>query len=115
MARTERIVSYTAEEIDAMIARGEDETDWERVRNMTDEELEASIDFEEEGEFDWSTARLTTEPPVPAKKQLTLRLDADIVTWFKDRGPGYQTRMNQVLRAYVDAQKEREASDRQAS
>ena len=58
MASTEHIVSYTTEEIDAMIARGEDRTDWERVRNMTDEEIEASIDHEEEGEFDWDTASL---------------------------------------------------------
>lgn len=115
MASTERIVSYTTEEIDAMIARGEDRTDWERVRNMTDEEIEASIDHEEEGEFDWDTARVTMEPPVPTKKQLTLRLDPEIIEWFKEKGPGYQTRMNRVLRSYMEAQREKEAKDRKAS
>jgi len=33
-----------------------------------------------------------------------LRIDQDILAWFRDRGPGYQTRMNAVLRAFVDAQ-----------
>ena len=115
MASTERIVSYTTEEIDAMIARGEDRTDWERVRNMTDEEIEASIDHEEEGEFDWDTARITTEPPVPPKKQITVRFDTDIIEWFKENGPGYQTRMNRVLRSYMEAQCAKETKDRKAS
>jgi hypothetical protein len=53
-----RIVRYTAAEIDAMIARGESRTDWERLRSLTDEELEASIDVEEEGEFDWDVVYL---------------------------------------------------------
>ena len=65
MTKTERLVQYTAAEIDAMLARGEDRTDWERLRKLTDEEVEASIDFEEEGEFDWDTARVSTSPPQP--------------------------------------------------
>jgi uncharacterized protein (DUF4415 family) len=38
--------------------------------------------------------------PIP-KKLLSLRLDGDIVDWFKQQGPGYQTRINAVLRAFV--------------
>jgi len=97
-----------------MIARGEDRTNWERVKNLTDEEIEASIDFEEEGEFDWDTARVNTSPPQP-KKQVTLRLDPEIIDFFRAQGPGYQTRMNQVLRSYVEAQGEQDAKDRKAS
>ena len=63
-----RIVRYTAEEIDEMLARGEDRTDWERLRSLTDEEVEASIDFDEEGEFDCDTARVSTSPPQPKSK-----------------------------------------------
>lgn len=37
----------------------------------------------------------------PVKQQLTLRLDADIVHWFKQQGSGYQTRINEVLRRHV--------------
>ena len=41
--------------------------------------------------------------PVP-KKLLSLRLDADVVEWFRQQGPGYQTRINAVLRTFKDAQ-----------
>ncbi len=43
----------------------------------------------------------------PVKQQLTLRLDADLIAWFKDRAPngeGYQTRINRALREYVALQ-----------
>ena len=40
----------------------------------------------------------------PVKEQLTLRLDADVVHWFKARGKGYQTRINKALRDYVAEQ-----------
>ena len=39
------------------------------------------------------------------KEHMTLRLDQDVVTWFKGTGEGYQTRINAVLRSYVEAQK----------
>jgi uncharacterized protein (DUF4415 family) len=41
--------------------------------------------------------------PVLRKQQVTLRLDADVLEWFKSQGRGYQTRINTLLRAYVDA------------
>ena len=41
--------------------------------------------------------------PLSAKVPVTLRLDADVLDWFKGEGDGYQTRMNAVLRAYRDA------------
>jgi uncharacterized protein (DUF4415 family) len=41
--------------------------------------------------------------PVPTKTSLALRVDADVVEWFKAQGPGYQTRMNAVLRAFKEA------------
>jgi uncharacterized protein (DUF4415 family) len=41
-----------------------------------------------------------------AQKQIvTIRLDVDTLGWFKSAGPGYQTRINQILREYMDAQK----------
>ena len=40
--------------------------------------------------------------PVPPKAAISLRLDADVLEWFKAQGPGYQTRINAVLRAYKD-------------
>jgi uncharacterized protein (DUF4415 family) len=41
--------------------------------------------------------------PVLPKASISLRLDADVLEWFKSTGPGYQTRINAVLRAYKDA------------
>ena len=41
--------------------------------------------------------------PVPPKTSVSLRVDADVLEWFKAQGPGYQTRMNAVLRAFKDA------------
>ncbi|HEV2108152.1 MAG TPA: BrnA antitoxin family protein [Thermomicrobiales bacterium] len=105
MQKTEHIVRYTADELDEMIRRGEDQTDWARVNALTDEEIEASIDYEDEGEFDFSTAR----PGLPeAITHRTVMLDPDVVAWFKAQGPEYQTHMNAVLRDYVEARKRQE-------
>jgi uncharacterized protein (DUF4415 family) len=43
--------------------------------------------------------------PQPGKIQLTLRVDRDVVEWFRKRGRGYQTKINSLLRAYMDAHK----------
>lgn len=42
-------------------------------------------------------------PPAPRKAAISLRVDADVLEWFKEQGPGYQTRINAVLRAYKEA------------
>jgi uncharacterized protein (DUF4415 family) len=39
--------------------------------------------------------------PVPRKAQLTIRVDRDVLEWYKQQGPGYQTRINALLRAYM--------------
>jgi len=41
--------------------------------------------------------------PLPGKASISLRIDRDVLEWFKAKGPGYQTRMNAVLRAFRDA------------
>lgn len=105
MQKSERIVRYTADELRAKRTRGESKTDWARVDAMTEEELEAAIasDPDEAGwEIDWSTAMAGIPGP---KQQITLRIDGDIIDWFKATGKGYQTRINTVLRRYVEAQK----------
>jgi uncharacterized protein (DUF4415 family) len=40
----------------------------------------------------------------PHKISVGMRLDRDLIAWFKAQGPGYQTRINAVLRQYVEAQ-----------
>jgi uncharacterized protein (DUF4415 family) len=41
--------------------------------------------------------------PIPPKASISLRVDADVLEWFKAQGSGYQTRMNAVLRAFKEA------------
>ena|SRR5680860_1495067 len=106
MQRSGNIVRYTADELRAMRKRGEDMTDWARVDAMTEEELEAAIasdpDEPKEWEYDWDNVIVG----IPgSKQQITLRIDGDIIDWFKAAGKGYQTRINTVLRRYVEAQK----------
>lgn len=50
-----------------------------------------------------STARAPSSTPL--KQIVTIRLDVDMLNWFKSAGPGYQTRINQILRDHMDAQK----------
>jgi uncharacterized protein (DUF4415 family) len=97
------IVSYTAEEIDEMRRRHGSLTDWDRVKAMSEEELEASIAADPDDiheELDWSKA---FKGLPPFKKDIHIRIDSDVLDWFKQSGRGYQTRMNNVLRAFFDA------------
>ncbi len=103
MRKKESIVRYTSAEIDEMLRRGEDQTDWEKVRATNDDDLERRTkdDPDEEGPWDGDW-----QPGIPApKRHLNLRIDADIVDWFKAKGPRYQTRMNAVLRAFMEAER----------
>ena len=64
------------------------------------------IDFSDIPPLDenfWKNSRVIW--PSRPKKQLTMRLDADIVDWFKSQGKGYQTRMNAVLRSFYEARR----------
>lgn len=103
------IVSYMVEELEAMRARGESRTDWARVDAMTEEELEAAITSDP----DWADIprdwyeHATPHGPEGAKRQVRLRIDPDVLAWFKRQGPGYQARINAVLRAFVEAQQRR--------
>ena len=42
-------------------------------------------------------------PSAPRKAAISLRLDAEVLDWYKAQGPGYQTRINAILKAYKDA------------
>lgn len=102
----EDIVRYTIEEIEAMIARGEDKTDWARVNAMNDEDIERAMrddpDWKDFMDIDWSKAKMVIPD---RKKAISIRLDPDIIDFFQATGKGYQTRINAVLRHFVDEQK----------
>ena len=89
------IVTYTMAELEAKAARGEDRTDWKKAAAMPLPDGSDPDDFMEE--VDWATKVL----PMPRRKaHASLRIDADVLDWFKAQGRGYQTRINAVLRSY---------------
>jgi uncharacterized protein (DUF4415 family) len=79
-------------------------TDWARLRGLTDAQTEQSMREDDEWrdlvDFDWSKADVV-EPR--RKRAISIRLDEDLIEHFKASGPGYQGRINAVLRSYVDA------------
>ena len=108
MAKKKHFVRYTTEELQAMQARGESKSDWARAGAMTQEEIEAAIadDPDEAGMVvDWSTA--SVEMPQP-KAVVSIRVDRNVLDFFRSQGAGYQTRMNAVLRSYVEHAARRE-------
>ena len=83
-----------------------DRTDWERVDRLTDEAIAKAVASDPDAApiltREWFK-HATLMPPLINKKGVFLRLDPDILDWFKRQGPKYQTRMNAVLRAYMEA------------
>ena len=75
-------------------------TDWDRVDALTDEEIDTS-DIPPLDEDFFANAELKLPQP---KQAITIRVDKDVLDWFKSQGKGYQTRMNAVLRMYVEKQ-----------
>ena len=100
-------VRYTAKQIKARIARGEDRTDWRKANSVTGKKLEASIRADADdvhGEPDWTRAIMGVPAP---KDHINIRVDHDVLEWFKASGRGYQTLMNNVLRAFVQSRHRR--------
>jgi uncharacterized protein (DUF4415 family) len=84
-------------------SKTEPKTDWQLLRSMTDEEVRAAIiddpDAQPTDEAFWKDARVVMSR---RKENVTMRLDADLPEWFRSER-GYQTRINAVLRAYMNA------------
>lgn len=106
----ERINSYTAEEIEKMIEQGQDKTDWARVFTLSDNDIERAMRDDPEWrnlfDIDWSKAEMV----IPQKKKaISIRLDEDVVNFFQSTGKGYQTRINAVLKHFINEQKRRQS------
>ena len=100
MRKNENISRFSADKIRRKLARGESKTDWKRVKAMTRTEVERLADRDEGPLPDGWENEVTIGLPA-AKQDIHIRLDADILKWFKAHGRGYQTRINAVLRAFV--------------
>jgi uncharacterized protein (DUF4415 family) len=95
---------YSAAELRAKVEREGKCTDDAYLRSMTEAELERSIAEDPDWKDippDWHEGAEVVD--LRGKKLLSLRLDQDVLDWFKATGPGYQTRINAALKAYVRA------------
>jgi uncharacterized protein (DUF4415 family) len=102
MAKKDHIERHTADALRAKQARGESQSDWACAAAMTEGELEAAIaeDADEASMVvDWSQA--SVEVPQP-KAVLNMRVDREVMEFFRRQGRGYQTKINAVLRSYVE-------------
>ncbi|MBM3238626.1 hypothetical protein FJZ31_20210 [Candidatus Poribacteria bacterium] len=117
--KEENILRYTLEELENL----PDETDWERVNNMTDEEAETAALSDPDakplteaelnqfkrtiyvkGEKVWEDSKTIGELDIEAIADFAIiPVDNDIVAWFKTQWEDYQARINAVLRDYVEA------------
>ena len=93
---------FSVTDLEQMASR-ESRTDMARLRRMTEPELEDKI----AADADWKDVpkdwHLKAEAVMPVPKRLfSLRLDTEVLEWFKQQGTGYQTRMNAVLRSYME-------------
>jgi uncharacterized protein (DUF4415 family) len=78
------------------------QTDLKRLDAMKDEDIDLSeIPAISPRMFARAVMRRNLRP-VNRKEQLTLRIDSDVVEWYRKQGPGYQTRINSLLRAYME-------------
>jgi uncharacterized protein (DUF4415 family) len=94
----------------AKLARMEDTSDWERVEGLTDEDIAQAIADDPDAapvldDAFWRNAEILD--PRHEKSTITMRVDDDVLDFFRRGGSGYQSRMNAVLRAYVYARREK--------
>ena len=96
----QRITRVSGDE--ARLLKGE--TGYARLDAMTDNDIAKAVGDDPDAaplDIDWTKASLVLPP---GKDVITLRLDRDVLNWLRAQGKGYQTLINQVLRAWYDAQ-----------
>lgn len=104
------IVRKSAAEIQRDLEEGKDQTDWKRLRTLTDEEIERAVLEDPDSvllDEEWFRAARVVRPS-GEKEQISIRLDKEVLEYFRAEGTGYQTRINDVLRAYVLVQRMKE-------
>ena len=85
-------------------------SDLARIDKLRDED----IDYSDIPELDDEVFAQPVVPWPPKKETITIRVDSDVLGWFKRQGRGYQTRINQVLRRYMNVAGERGRSKSRA-
>ena len=96
--KVSKVVKYTESEIEHL--KSQSETDLEKVDALTDNKIDYS-DIPELSTDDWANAKVIDH----AKKAISLRVDMDVLDWYKHQGGRYQKLMNIVLRKYMNSQR----------
>ena len=95
-----KTVRHTSEELRKM----KSQADWDAVRQMTDEEIDAACEddptWQGMGGDDWMEHAELITPP---KRGIYAKFDEDVIAYYKSLGRGYQAKMNAVLRAYMES------------
>jgi len=102
-----RITSDEAREL-------ESQTDWDALEEKTDEEIQEAVESDPDAYFldeDWFEAATFVDPSAE-KERISIRLDKDILEFFRAGGRGYQSRINKVLREYVAVRRYKEGQRR---
>jgi uncharacterized protein (DUF4415 family) len=84
-------------------------TDWKRADALKNSEIDLSDTPELTPEMFARAIVRRGLKPVARKTQLTLRIDRDVLEWFRGQGRGYQTHINALLRAYMQERRKRSA------
>jgi uncharacterized protein (DUF4415 family) len=104
--------THIVEHSNGKLERRKSETDWARVDALTDKEIEDAVRKDPDAvplDFNWGEAVLV----IPPKKQaISIRVDEDVLDYFKHEGAGYQRRMNAVLRSYMQQKKSKKTKKR---
>ena len=90
-------------------AREPNQTDFNYLDRVSDQEIAAAVAQDPDAaplDIDWSKAELVIPP---GKKPISIRVDEDVLDFFKKQGAGYQRRINAVLRSYMQARRKRRA------
>lgn len=104
---------YIVRHPDGRLERLKDQTNWGRLDALTEEDIVAAMrsdpDWADMVDLELDLDKITWTR-TGAKTPVSLRLDSDVVEFFKAQGPGYQTRMNDVLRAYVEQTRQKKSA-----
>lgn len=78
----------------------QDKTDWDKISDLSDDEIDTQIAANPDAApvIDWEAVKFVKVLP---KKAISIRLDNDVIEYFKASGKGYQSRINEVLRSYI--------------
>jgi uncharacterized protein (DUF4415 family) len=97
--KKETIVRYSTEELKNLEKSGGDQTDWQRVRLMTDEDIKYDEDSPKITETLFAKATIPTQN----QTEITLSLDSDMLEWYTNQKIAYQSLINRLLRSYMEA------------